>query len=54
MPELACFQRIAGGGKDGADNLTDCLFVVDYENSIGHNCFKGTIGDFTPDVRCRK
>ena len=27
---------IAGGGKDGADNLADCLFVVDYENAIGH------------------
>jgi hypothetical protein len=27
---------IAGGSENSADNLTDCLFVVDYENTISH------------------
>ena len=27
---------IAGGGQDGADNLADGFFVVDYKNAVWH------------------
>ena len=34
---------VAGGGKNGADNLADCLFVVDYENAVRHDGLRMTL-----------
>jgi hypothetical protein len=52
-PRTRLFPGVSGGGKDGADNLSDCLFVIDYENAVRHGC-ASILGDFNFYSKCRK